>query len=77
MRDNCSRDLYNRSLCDLPAVCQAGKCGKISLDMKKKNVHVKKRHDPVKTVCFLEDLQSETCETSRLNKQLKFSWNSC
>lgn len=37
----------------------------------------KKRHDPVKTVCFLDDLQSETCETSRLNKQLKFSWNSC
>lgn len=42
MRDNCSCDLYNRSLCDLPAVCQAGKCGKISLDMKKKNMHVKK-----------------------------------
>lgn len=63
MRDNCSCDLYNRSLCDLPAVCRAGKCGKISLDMKKKTCACKKRHDPVQIFCFLVDLQSETRKT--------------
>lgn len=43
MRDNCSCDLYNRSLCDLPAVCWAWKCGKISLDTKKKNMCMQKK----------------------------------